>query len=126
MRTLLSLLAVFAAGGLGTMCRYAVGRLVEGTMFPWSTFLVNVIGCFLFGVSVELLSSNRLSPEWKAIILTGFLGGFTTFSAFAFENHRFIESRQWTLFAVNVIAQNTLGVLAVAAGVGLASGGSTS
>jgi len=122
MRSLLFLSAIFTAGGLGTLCRYGVGRLTQGLAFPWGTFLVNMLGCFLFGVLVEFLSSNRLAPEWKPILLTGFLGGFTTFSAFAFENQRFLEERQWMLLAVNLIVQNGLGILAVIAGIGLVSG----
>ena len=96
--------------------------MTQHLAFPWGTFLVNMLGCFLFGILVETLSSNRLPPEWKPILLTGFLGGFTTFSAFAFENQRFLEQRQWTLLAVNLIVQNGLGILAVIAGTALASG----
>ena len=117
MRSLLPLLALFTAGGVGTLCRYGIGR----APFPWGTFVVNMLGCFLFGVFVGLLSSNRLPPEWKPILLAGFCGGFTTFSAFAFDNLRLIESRQWTLLAVNLFLQNGLGVLAVVAGAALVS-----
>jgi CrcB protein len=119
MRSLTLLLAIFTVGGFGTLCRYGITKLTAASAFPWGTFLANMIGCFLFGVLAELLSANRLPSEWKPILLTGFLGGFTTFSAFAFENQRFIESKQWTLLAVNLIVQNGLGITAVVAGMGL-------
>ena len=117
MRSLFPLLAIFAAGGIGTLLRYGIGRLAPATVFPWGTFVVNMLGCFLFGVFVGLLSSHRLAPEWKPILLAGFCGGFTTFSAFAFDNLRLIESKQWTLLAVNLFVQNGLGIFAVVAGV---------
>jgi len=115
-------MAVFTAGGLGTLLRYGIGRLAPAAVFPWGTFIVNMLGCFLFGLFVGLVGSNRLVPEWKPILLAGFCGGFTTFSAFAFDNLRLIESKQWTLFAVNLFVQNGLGILAIVAGAALASG----
>ena len=119
MRCLLFLTAIFTAGGFGTLCRYGISRLAQDTAFPWGTFLANMTGCFLFGLFV---GSNRLAPEWKPILLAGFCGGFTTFSAFAFENQRLIESRQWTLLVVNLFVQNGLGILAVIAGMSIVSG----
>ena len=121
MQSLFSLLAIFTAGGLGTLLRYGIGRFTADAVFPWGTFIVNMVGCLLFGIFVGLLSSNRLAPEWKPILLAGFCGGFTTFSAFAFDNLRLIESKQWVLFAVNLLIQNGLGILAVVLGAALVS-----
>ena len=109
------------AGALGTLARYAVSIVsvaAFGTSYPYGTFLVNVLGSFLFGLSAGL---PRLSMEWQVILLTGFLGGFTTFSAFAFENYQLLGQHRYLAFAVHVAGQNILGIAAVVAGCALAA-----
>jgi CrcB protein len=104
-------LAVAIGGALGATARYGSDRLIDPTTaFPWSTFVVNVVGCFLIGWFSTLLGD---SPEWlRTGIIVGFVGAFTTFSTFAFqalENHA-------GLSLVYVTASVGLGIAAVAAG----------
>jgi CrcB protein len=109
------------AGALGTLARYGVGAASAttfGTSYPYGTFFVNVFGSFLFGL---LVGFPRISPAWQIILLTGFLGGFTTFSAFAFENYKLLEQQRYIAFFVHVAGQNVLGIVAVLAGFLLAS-----
>ena len=109
------------AGALGTLARYAVGIVsiaAFGTSYPYGTFFVNVLGSFLFGLLAGL---PRLPMEWQVIVLTGFLGGFTTFSAFAFENYQLLGQHRYLAFAVHVAGQNILGIAAVVAGCVLAA-----
>ena len=104
------------AGALGTLARYGVGVAsvaAFGASYPYGTFFVNMFGSFLFGLLAGL---PRLSAEWQIILLTGFVGGFTTFSAFAFENHQLLGQHRYIAFFVNVAGQNVLGILAVLAG----------
>ncbi len=77
------------AGAAGTLARYGLAGLMQrllGESFPWGTLTVNALGCFLFGV-VWMLAEDRLviSGQTRFVILTGFMGAFTTFSTFAFE-----------------------------------------
>lgn len=119
MKTFLHLLGVGIAGGLGTLARYGVGHgstALFGPHYPWGTYIVNLLGCFLFGCIAGLVTLELFSAEWKVYLLTGFLGGFTTFSAFAFENHQFLVSRRWDVLAFHLIGQNILGILAVLVG----------
>ncbi len=114
----LTLLA--AAGAIGTLGRFGIGSALArfgGGGFPWATFLVNAIGCFLFGL-VAALAEERgiLSAESKLIVLTGFLGAFTTFSTFAFDTASFVRGGDWALAAINFAAQNVVGVVLVLAG----------
>jgi CrcB protein len=92
-----------------------------GESFAWGTLAVNAIGCFLFGL-IWTLAEDRviISGQTRFLILTGFLGAFTTFSTFAFETTRYLNDSQWGLAAANLIGQNTLGVACVI--LGLAAG----
>ena len=75
---------VGAAGALGSLLRYAVGLMLGGSAFPWGTLTVNLAGSFLIGF-VFAFGQDRLPPELVTQITVGLLGGFTTFSAFAWE-----------------------------------------
>ena len=81
---------VFVGGGIGSICRYALATAVQRDIpgpFPIGTFLVNVIGCFAIGAVGALgLERAAISPEARTFIIVGFLGGFTTFSSFAWES----------------------------------------
>jgi CrcB protein len=124
MTIFLHLLGVGIAGGLGTIARYGISlgsSALFGPQYPWGTFLANMLGCLLFGLISGFASSSLVSPAWKILLLTGFLGGFTTFSAFAFENQQFLLHGQWSQFALHFIGQNVLGVLLVLLGLHLAT-----
>jgi CrcB protein len=124
MNTLLQLAGIGFAGALGTLARYGVNigaAVIFGTSYPFGTYFVNILGSFLFGIGTGLFSYNYLSPTWKIIFLTGFLGGFTTFSAFAFENQQFLTDRRWGALALHLIGQNILGIAAVLFGLIFAS-----
>ncbi len=76
---------VMVAGGLGSGARYMVGQWAGqalGMSFPYGTLIVNLVGCFLLGAVVQLSASGSWSPDLRAAIATGFLGGFTTYSSF--------------------------------------------
>jgi CrcB protein len=114
----LALIAV--AGAVGSLSRYGLSGLVQaivGEDFPWGTLVVNALGCFLFGL-VWALAEERLviTGEVRFVLLIGFLGAFTTFSTFAFETSQFLQDSEWALAAVNIIGQNTLGVICVLLG----------
>ncbi|HEX6995438.1 MAG TPA: fluoride efflux transporter CrcB [Gammaproteobacteria bacterium] len=122
----MSYLWVALGGALGSMSRYAVGRVVarfaEGA-FPWSTLIVNVSGSLLIGVLAALAADGRapLSSEARAFLLVGVLGGFTTFSSFSLETLSLVRDGQWVGAAVNVLASVGLCFLAVSIGFAAAS-----
>jgi fluoride exporter len=116
------------AGALGTLARFGLSGAVQkwsGATFPWGTFLVNALGCLLFGFVWQLAEGRRLiSPDARLIGLTGFLGAFTTFSTFAFstfafESTQMIREGQWLPLAGNLIGQNALGIVCVVLGMAL-------
>ena len=88
-------LAIILSGGLGALLRFLLGRGVVNLPFaglPLGTLLANVIGCFLMGyLSWVLVHKFSVSSEAQTVVLTGFLGGFTTFSAFSLEVIKLLE-----------------------------------
>ncbi len=82
-----SVLLVFIGGGLGSILRFILSKCINMNTFsfPWATFLINMLGCLLIGVFIELLFRLGLSVWWKWFLITGFCGGFTTFSTFSAE-----------------------------------------
>lgn len=108
---------IFLGSGLGGVLRYAlqgwVQRWTAGS-FPAGTLAVNVLGCGALGFLVAALTGPLLMREEYRVGLTvGILGGFTTFSTFAFETHQLANDSQWRFAAVNVVLSCGLGVAAV-------------
>ena len=105
------------AGSLGTLCRYGLSGLMQrltGSLFPWGTISVNIIGCLLFGLVWSVLEERvHLSSEMRVIILTGFMGAFTTFSTFMFETGQLLKESQYLLALGNVGLQNIVGLAAL-------------
>lgn len=83
-------LLVFLGGGLGSIARYGIARLLppaelaQGHL-PWFTLLANILACILLGAGIALVSKDQLSKPFQLLLLTGFCGGFSTFSTFALE-----------------------------------------
>lgn len=116
-----TVVAVAAAGAVGVVARYGIDGLVYSRLpgpFPWGTVLINVTGAFLLGLLFVLLGERGGAPDWLRLALTvGFLGGFTTFSAFSLQTYLLVESGSYGLAAANAIGSVVAGLGAVVAGV---------
>ena len=109
-------LLVFLGGGIGSALRYAIGRIFNTSSagYPWGTFSVNIIGSLLIGVFMGIaLKNNNLSENQTLLLVTGLCGGFTTFSAFAYDNQQFLKAGDLTSFAIYTLGSLSLGILAV-------------
>lgn len=88
-------LAIGFAGGCGALLRYMIGRAtmnISWAAIPFGTLFANLLGCFLIGyLSWSLIHRWQVSSEMQTVVLTGFLGGFTTFSAFSLETIKMLE-----------------------------------
>jgi CrcB protein len=90
-------------------------------MFPWGTFIVNMLGCLAFGLIAGLATSRDIfGPSGRVFLLVGVLGGFTTYSSFAFESVDLVRTGQLAAAAANIVGQVLLGTLAVWVGLLLA------
>ncbi|VAW96000.1 Fluoride ion transporter CrcB [hydrothermal vent metagenome] len=109
-------LAFIAVGGaIGAVLRFLVSNGVHSFMsrdFPYGTLTVNVVGSFLMGLTyVMLIERLNLSPEWRAFIIVGLLGAFTTFSTFSIETLLLIESSELSKALINIILSVVLCIM---------------
>lgn len=114
---------VGVGGLLGANARYAVGRLTAerfGTSFPVGTLLVNLSGAFVIGVLVTMLTARVADPAWRLLLVTGFLGGYTTFSAYSLEVVTLLLAGRWGTAAGYALASNLAALFACWGGIGLA------
>jgi CrcB protein len=116
-----SWLLVFVFGGLGALARVGIAGLFPVRTLPWGTLLVNAVGCLLIGVAFQWFESRtELSLALRTALVGGFLGGFTTFSAFGLETWQMLQDGQLGWAAAYVGGSVVIGILAVAAGIVLA------
>jgi len=116
------IMIVAIGGGIGAVFRYGLGELVHrfsGPLFPWGTLVVNLVGCFLIGISWEVSNTALVPPQLRLFIMTGLLGAFTTFSTFSLETLALIQDGEFRLAVTNQVASVGLGLLLVLLGVAL-------
>jgi len=121
-----SALLVALGGALGSVLRWAVGGWVHAALptstFPWGTFSVNALGSFAIGALLGLALERALvSPPMRLLLVTGVLGGFTTFSAFSFETLQLLRDGQWPAAVGYSLGSVALGLFAAFGGWALAA-----
>ncbi|HKG51273.1 MAG TPA: fluoride efflux transporter CrcB [Actinomycetales bacterium] len=115
----MTVLLVALGAAVGAPARYLADRAVQSrhdSLFPWGTFVVNVVGSFVLGLVVAAAAAGRLSPGVVAAVGTGFCGALTTYSTFGYETLRLAEERAHLEAALNVVASIAAGVAAAALG----------
>ncbi|MDX2130851.1 MAG: fluoride efflux transporter CrcB [Planctomycetota bacterium] len=121
--TLVQALLVAAGGAVGSVARFALSRgavALVGASFPWGTLAVNVLGCAAAGVLLGAASRDQGASPARLFLVTGVLGGFTTFSAFGAETVALAQRGQWGGAGLNVLANVVLGLGAAGLGFVLA------
>ena len=107
-----NILLVAIGGALGSVARYLFLGL-NVSSWPWGTFAVNIVGSLLIGLFTGMVGKGTLSPEMRLLLVTGFCGGFTTFSTFANESLSMMKVGDVLLAALYIGASVTIGILAV-------------
>jgi fluoride exporter len=114
---LVKYLLVLGGGGMGALVRFLTGTAITtrfGGSFPLGTLTINVSGSFLIGLLMTLLTERfRLDPNWRFLLVVGFLGGYTTFSSFEWETFTTVRDGSLTAGLLNVVLSVILGYLAV-------------
>lgn len=122
---LLVCIGSFFGGGMRYLVALLHERLTGPTavaygLFPWGTFAVNIIGCLLIGLFTGIAASGHLPAQWKLVLVTGFCGGFTTFSTFMNENY-LLGKDNLMMLAIYTVASLALGMGALVVGYKIAS-----
>ena len=115
-----SLIIVGFGGFIGTVARFLISRFFQlnlSSLFPWGTFVVNIVGCLIIGIIYGISEKGDfLSPEMRLFLTVGICGGFTTFSTFSNDAFLLIRDQDWVRFAFYTSLSFFLGLLAVYAG----------
>jgi len=110
-------LVLIGLGGLlGTLSRYWISQWADGRSqsgFPFGTMVVNLVGCFVAGFLFQALNQATVSPDLRLAIFTGFLGGFTTFSAYGLQTVVMAQGGMLPMAAINVAVSNIAGLALV-------------
>lgn len=108
---MVQVLLVFTGGGLGSLLRYGIGLIFQKSIssLPIATLSANVLACLIFGFTVYITEQkSEMPPSLKALLLTGFCGGLSTFSTFGFETFTLLKQSEYLWVTVNVVLSLTL------------------
>lgn len=112
------LIMVAFAGAIGAVCRYGVVNFIGGRYFPWGTLTVNVLGSAIMGFAyVIILEKGLVSADMKPLVMTGFLGAFTTYSAFSLEAWQLLDRGELFTALSYILGTTLLCILALFIGV---------
>jgi len=113
---------VFVGGGAGSLARFAVGKFYQQwkPAFPYATLTANFLSCVIFGVVVMLgVQKLNISYQLKLLLITGFCGGFSTYSSFTFETVEMLKAGQNGMAIINIIVNFALSVAGLYIGFGI-------
>ena len=116
-------LFVFIGGGLGASARYLIARLIphEGPSFPTATFLANVLSCIVLGYLLGYMLSKDLDTKWQLLFITGFCGGFSTFSTFSAESFKLLEAQAYGTLLIYILSSILICLLSIWLGIKISS-----
>lgn len=116
-----NILLVAIGGAFGSVARYFLSSIfskAQQNSFPWPTFIANILGCLIIGLLFGYIQKNQVQNETlKLVLMTGFCGGFTTFSTFSLENIQFIQNQNYSTAIIYTMSSILLGLGAIIIGI---------
>ena len=116
----MNLVIIGIGGFIGAIARYVIASWIGqkwGRSFPLGTFVINVSGSFFIGLTMTLLTEKfMVNPQWRLLLVVGFLGAYTTFSTFEYESGNLLKDGEWMLASMNVALSVFLGFAALKLG----------
>jgi len=113
----MDLLLVFIGGGLGSILRRTLGLLIPTGYLPWPVIIANITGCFLIGMIWVFAQFFEWDQRVALLVITGFLGGFTTFSSYMLDSVKLFTQGAYTQGILNLLFTNIVALLMIAAGI---------
>lgn len=117
---MMNYLIIGAGGFVGAITRYILALWIGqrwGRSFPLGTFIINVTGSFLIGLLMTLMAERFTeNPQWRLLLVVGFLGAYTTFSTFEYETGALLKDSEWLFAGLNVIGSVFVGFIALKLG----------
>jgi CrcB protein len=118
--TMANIFIIGIGGFLGAISRYGVALWIGqrwGRTFPLGTFLINISGSFLIGLLMSLFTERfMVNPQWRLLLIVGFLGAYTTFSTFEYETGALVKDGEWMIAMLNVVLSVIVGFIALKLG----------
>ncbi|MDR1148843.1 MAG: fluoride efflux transporter CrcB [Spirochaetaceae bacterium] len=118
----MNFLYVIIGGGIGAVLRYFSSQFISSSIaskFPHGTLFVNCVGALLMGFLINIFDTFSINIKWKLLLITGFLGGYTTFSTYSLETVQYIMSGNIKHAVINILLNNVLCILFVLLGIWL-------
>lgn len=111
-------LVAFGGAG-GSVLRYFASHIITSKKFPLNTFTVNIVGCFIIGLLMGYFIKQQNIQSWQMLLVTGFCGGFTTFSAFSYDVVLLLQQQRFSNALLYIFSTLLLGILSTIAGIQL-------
>jgi CrcB protein len=117
---MINYIIIFAGGGVGASSRYVLATWIGqkwGRSFPLGTFVINVSGSFVIGLLMTLMAERFTeNPQWRLLLVVGFLGGYTTFSSFEYETGKLVTDGEYVYAILNAVLSVVVGFAALKTG----------